>query len=486
MLLDETRICWARRSLQLKFLPGYQAFPGGRVEAQDRETVVENCDDQDLAVLIACAARECFEETGVLLAARKGDKMTAGQRASLHDDLLSARMTFAEILRHWELRLDAKDFTFAGTWTTPAFSPVRFRTAFFVAKCPPKQTPFPASGELETVDLIEVEAAWQRWQDGEILCAPPIYYTLKTLLESRSSQTDFIPELLKFAAAEGANPRLVKFNPHLTILPLRTETLPPATHTNCFIVGQRKFVVIDAAARDDDEQIALREYVDKIVADGGFCETIIVSHWHSDHIGGETVLQRHLREKHNQKVPLAAHRSTAEKLPQIKFEKLLEDGELLDLIDENGAAFKLEVLHSPGHASGHLCFYDAQFGFLLTGDNVVSAGSILVAPPDGNLRDYLYSLERMRHLPNLRLLCGSHGAAVVEAGRKIEEFIAHRLERERQILAAWQMGARTKAEIVASVYANVEPELQKFAEMSVAAHLEKLQTDGLIVIEIKT
>jgi 8-oxo-dGTP pyrophosphatase MutT (NUDIX family) len=132
ILLNESgdRVLWARRNPQIAFLGGWHAFPGGKLEASDALVSIENCADKELGKFVACAAREAFEETGVLLA-RGGDKLTRGQRASLHDDLISGRMTFAEILEHWNLRLDAADFAYTGFWTTPQFSPVRFKTRFF-------------------------------------------------------------------------------------------------------------------------------------------------------------------------------------------------------------------------------------------------------------------------------------------------------------------------------------------------------------------
>ncbi|HEX9929377.1 MAG TPA: MBL fold metallo-hydrolase [Pyrinomonadaceae bacterium] len=473
---ENPQICCVKRHANLSFLPGWHAFPGGKLEKSDYETAVESCADKDLAALIVCAAREAFEETGVLLS-KGGDKLTRGQRASLHDDLCSGRETFAEILKGWDLWLDAGDFQFVGAWTTPPFSPVRFNTRFFLAVCPPKQTPFAASGELETVEFIHAGVALKKWQNGEILCAPPILNTFRVI-----GGENPVEKLLSLAKIEGEHPRKIEFNPRFTCFPLKTKTLPPATHTNCFVVGRREFVVIDAAAREEAEQRALHEFIDPIVERGGICKGIIVSHFHQDHTGGEIALKKHLRENFDQQAPLLTHRATAENLPEIEFNGFLNDADKFNLKDENGAQFKLETLHAPGHARGHLCFYDREMGFLLSGDNVIGAGSVLIAPPEGNMRDYLNSLEKMRDLPNLRFLCGSHGSALANAREKIENYIRHRLMREQEILEAWKTGARTPREIVERVYTDVKPELWLWAEKSVEAHLEKLQADGLLIV----
>ena len=116
----------------------------------------------------------------------------------------------------------------------------------------------------------------------------------------------------------------------------------------------------------------------------------------------------------------------------------------------------------------------------MTGDNIVGAGSVLIDPPQGNMRDYLQSLERMRSLPNLTVLLGGHGPAVATPYQKIDEYISHRLEREQNILAAVRAGATTPKEIVAQVYTDVSPKAHGMAERAVLAHLEKLRDDGLV------
>ncbi len=187
--------------------------------------------------------------------------------------------------------------------------------------------------------------------------------------------------------------------------PLKTETLPPATHTNCFVVGRDNFVVIDAAARDDSERQKLFVLIDSFIAKDFVCRAIIVSHQHEDHFGAETVLQKRLRGKFDLEIPVAAHRLTAESLRgKVKIGEFLAGGEVFQLNDGNRKSFELKVLYTPGHTRGHLAFYDEAFGFLLSSENVVGTGSVLIALPEGNMKDYLASLERLKNLRN-RVFC---------------------------------------------------------------------------------
>src|SRR6185312_5687349 len=146
-------VFWVRRSRQLAFLGVFHAFPGGQLDLADCEVAVENGSDAEASALISCAARELFEELG-MLAARGAGTLTIGQRASLLDDLTSGRMSWAGLLKHYDLHLDASDFTFVGRWVTPPFSARRFDTSFFLVECPAKQEPRVIPGELESGEWI--------------------------------------------------------------------------------------------------------------------------------------------------------------------------------------------------------------------------------------------------------------------------------------------------------------------------------------------
>ncbi len=500
VLIKDDKVLWAQRNPNLKFLGGWHAFPGGKTENSDTEIEVRNCEDKDLSKFIVTAVRECFEEVGVLIV-RNGEKLTKGQRASLHDDLISGRSSFAEILAHWNLWIDAADFLYTGFWTTPQFSPIRFKTRFFIANCPDKQTPYAAISEMQTPEFIAPRNALERWENSEVLISPPVLISLQVLADvepQRHRDADILEEK-SFNSLFSAPLRLcveklleksqkcdgvidyIDFNPHITIFPLRTETLPPATHTNCFIIGKKEFVVIDAASKDKTELAKLFELIDSMIENNCVCKEIIVSHLHPDHFGGETVLQKHLQEKFGLEIPISAHKVTAESLDgKVAFQKFIEDEQVFTLKDKFGETFEIKALHTPGHARGHLCFYDEVAGFLLSSDNVISTGSVVIAPPEGNLVDYLASLERMKNLPNLRFLCGSHGSAIYDAKSKIEEYVAHRMTREKQIFEAFESGAKTPREIVKRVYFGLDEKLIRLAEKSVEAHLEKLVADGRV------
>jgi len=471
-------VFWVKRSTKLAFLGGYRAFPGGQRESLDEEIKVRNCDEVERAAMISCGARELFEEVGVLLA-RGAEALTVGQRASLFDDLESGRMTWPQLLSHYELHLDADDFSFVGRWVTPPFAPRRFDTWFFLAHCPAKQEPrVTGEAELESGEWTSARAAYAQWERSELIVVPPVLHGMRTL--AAGLDDELVTRFLSVPEAHRQVTMRMEFHPNFICFPLRTPTKPPATHTNCYLIySSREILIVDPGSPYEDEQAALAQCIDDLIAGGRKLREIVLPHVHPDHVAGVNALNAHLERNHGGAVKVAAHRLTAESSKgQFAVDRFIEDNEVISLAGE--PAIDLRALYTPGHARGHLCLYDERTGALLSGDNVVGFGSVLIDPADGNMRDYLASLERMRALPKLSVLFCGHGPPVANAYEKIEGYINHRLERESKILDSIRQGASTPKEIVAHVYTDVSTKAHAMAERAVLAHLEKLQADGLI------
>ncbi|PYS37587.1 MAG: MBL fold metallo-hydrolase, partial [Acidobacteria bacterium] len=161
----------------------------------------------------------------------------------------------------------------------------------------------------------------------------------------------------------------------------------------------------------------------------------------------------------------------------VEVDRTFQQDERLNLSGKPG--WGLSVIHTPGHARGHVCVFEENNGSLITGDLMAGFGTIVIDPPEGHMATYLDSLKRMQRLP-VTALFPAHGPVMANAKKKIQEYIDHRIDRERKIFAAWERGHREPAAIVREVYTDVAPAMYALAERSVIAHLEKLQEERRI------
>src|SRR5215467_1645881 len=408
----EIEVFWVRRAQHMAFQGGYYAFPGGQLDPHEDA--------------ILCAAREVFEEVGV--------------------------------------RIDPATLMEVGRWVTPAFSPRRFDTLFFLAECPAGQEPRINSDEHDLAEWIRPGDAIAKWMEGQILAAPSITYALRCLAEGLH---DIQNRMTAHPWARGGAISEIEMRPGIVLVPLRTPTLPPATHTNCYVVGGDEVVVIDPASPYEEEQGLL----DRILEKRNIRE-IWLTHLHRDHVSGAN----HLKQKRG--VKIAAHPITARDLEGVvEVDRTFAENERLELRGKPG--WDLRVLHTPGHARGHVCIFEEKNGSLITGDLMAGLGTIVIDPPEGHMATYFDSLKRMQALP-VTALFPAHGPVMAEAKARIQQYLDHRMEREAKILAAWQRGYREPGAIVKEVYTDVQPAMHGLAERSVMAHLEKLREEGRI------
>ncbi len=247
--------------------------------------------------------------------------------------------------------------------------------------------------------------------------------------------------------------------PHVAHLTAPNPSLMTGKGTNTYIVGTGDLAVIDPGPDDDAHIAAIQEAIASL---GGQPVLILVTHSHLDHLPGAFSLARRLG------VPIAAY------APILGVDVHLRHDQRLTI-----GGHPLRALHTPGHAADHLCFLLEDDAVLFSGDLIVGEGTVVIGR-DGELDQYLDSLRALLPL-NLQRILPGHGPPIDEPRRKIEEYIAHRLDRERQILAAVEAGATTPLEIVEEVYAEIDPRLYPVAAQTVEAHLRKLAREGRVL-----
>jgi glyoxylase-like metal-dependent hydrolase (beta-lactamase superfamily II) len=252
----------------------------------------------------------------------------------------------------------------------------------------------------------------------------------------------------------------------------RTPTLPPATHTNSYALGEREVLLVEPATPYEDEQRAWLDWARRLAAEGRTLVAILLTHHHVDHVGGAERLAGELA------LPLWAHARTAERLPGLAIGRSLDEGERIVL--DGGRPQSWTCLHTPGHAPGHLCLHEPALGALVVGDMVASEGTILIDPIDGDMGEYLRQLERLASL-GAALALPAHGAPIDAPERLFRHYVAHRAMRERRVLdalvAAGAAGADADA-LLPVAYADTARALWPIARLSLEAHLIELERQG--------
>jgi endoribonuclease LACTB2 len=261
------------------------------------------------------------------------------------------------------------------------------------------------------------------------------------------------------------------FGAFIRPLSVRTPTLPPATHTESYLIGTGEAILVEPASPYEDEIDRTLRFLDAAREGGIELVALFVTHHHVDHIGALRALGQRLA------LPLWAHEATAARLPDgIAVDRAIAAGESIEL--DGDPPIRLEAIHTPGHAPGHLCLFEPESRAMIAGDMVASVGTILVEPRDGDMSLYLESLERMRALEPSVLL-PAHGAPIEAADAKLRDYRTHRLWREERVHAALVAhGPGSAAALVPFAYADSPSAVWPLAALSAEAHLLKLEKDG--------
>lgn len=235
--------------------------------------------------------------------------------------------------------------------------------------------------------------------------------------------------------------------------------------TNTYLVGDEDLLVIDPGPADP-------AHIERILRETkGRLDAVLVTHTHVDHSPAAAALaDRTGAITMGRPAPDDGRQD-----PTFRPGRVLKDGDTLRIGPD-----VLRVLHTPGHASNHLCFLLPHAGLLLTGDHLMQGSTVVIAPPDGDMSAYLESLGRLQQEPIERLAPG-HGLVVQDAQAEIARVIAHRLRREAKVFAKLGLkGVASVDMLVSSVYDDVDPRLHELAKSSLLAHLIKLERDARV------
>jgi len=234
--------------------------------------------------------------------------------------------------------------------------------------------------------------------------------------------------------------------------------------TNTYILGTQRFAVIDPGP-------VAQPHIDRILEEtDGRIDAVLVTHTHIDHSPAATAIAERTGAQLLGRIACGGRQDDS-----FKPTRILDDN---DSVDVDGMAVR--ALHTPGHASNHLCYLLADTGLLFTGDHLMQGSTVVIAPPDGNMGHYLQSLRRLQTEPVQRIAPG-HGLTIQDAPAEISRIISHRLQREAKVLQRLQTaGPASLDDLVTLVYDDVDPRLHIVAKGSLLAHLQKLACDGRV------
>jgi glyoxylase-like metal-dependent hydrolase (beta-lactamase superfamily II) len=233
--------------------------------------------------------------------------------------------------------------------------------------------------------------------------------------------------------------------------------------TNTYLLGEREVAVIDPGP-------PIEEHVDAIAtAAPSTIKWILVTHTHPDHSPAAAQLAKITgAELLGQPPPEGPSQDNT-----FNPDRRLSDGDMLETSE-----FKLQAIHTPGHASNHLCYRHAGLGWLFTGDHIMNGSTVVINPPDGNMNNYLQSLTRLKSL-RLKALAPGHGDVIDNPNEVIDWLVNHRLGREAKVVDALRGHPDlTPGQLTPFVYKDVDASLHGLAERSLLAHLIKLEEDG--------
>lgn len=267
--------------------------------------------------------------------------------------------------------------------------------------------------------------------------------------------TSFGPEMPPFTELAVGVRRLVAPNPSMMTGP----------GTNTYLFGKNDVAVIDPGPLIEAHLENIRVWAAAPI------RWILVTHTHPDHSPGAALLARITgAELLGIESPGGSHQDKT-----FVPDRQLHDSAVLET-DE----FRLEAVHTPGHASNHLCYRHTGLNWLFTGDHIIDGSTVVIDPPDGNMKHYLQSLQKVKAL-QCAMLAPGHGELIHEVVPAIDWILEHRLEREARVTAALgENPDTTTSELVAQVYKDVDKKLYGWAERSLLAHLLKLEDDGVV------
>jgi glyoxylase-like metal-dependent hydrolase (beta-lactamase superfamily II)/8-oxo-dGTP pyrophosphatase MutT (NUDIX family) len=431
IFINENQIFEITRQNYLRAFPGYTAFPGGKVDEEDSGVTLE-------ATLKNTLVREAEEELGI--------------------DIL--KLESNKTIKCIELIAKA---------TSPQFNPARFETYFFKITLEKKIKFIVDKNEFKKSSWLTSSSLLFEFDQGERLMVSPVRMIVEKLGRDFSYNEYIDLDENRF----GAIPIIEPFRNLIQVLP-RSVTLPPAERTNMFVIGDEAKILVDPSPGTVEEYRNLLN----VISDFSI-SLIFITHHHPDHHQFSTNLAKHLC------VPVYISEDSYNRILRKKGRTYF-DGVVVNIAKDGDIITKwlnkdVEVISIPGHDEGHLALRPLSNEWCIVGDLFQGIGTVVVGDDEGNMTKYMNSLKKIIKL-NPGAVIPSHGIAL--GGTDIlQKTLKHRELREKQILDLY-LDNNSQEEILEKIYSEVPSKLHVYALKNILSHLEKLASEGRIVLKI--
>ena len=511
-------ILLGEKNSKVNFAAGAFVFPGGALDTTDlrinfrlaggltdeKANQILGIDDGGLSYWIA-AIRECFEEVGVLLA-KPSEKLLFNQDefaafcSRKRDELTCGQISFQEFVQEGSLVLEVDQLHYFSRWVTHAGSPRRYDTRFFIAQMPQGQVAQHDGGELIDHRWLSPSKALDLSGEGKLNLMFPTRKTLEKLQEfsSAGEALDYarsarpiapmdprltigsdgkkllVPGDYAYAEAGKLDPEqrgtvsreikpgvAVQLDKRVIRLTAPNPSVMTGPGTNTYILGDaiNGFLVVDPGPENQEHIDSIRGVTSDQV------RWILCTHTHVDHSPGARLLSLYSGARVLGCMPNYMERQDQEFCPH----EQPTDGQVLHFGDVT-----IDVIHTPGHASNHLCFLFAEAHMLFTGDHIMQGSTVVINPPDGNMSDYFSSLSKLYDY-EFDWIAPGHGFLMDNPHEAIDRLLVHRRKREAKVINALSLiGQGTIDDLTIKAYDDVSPALHPLAKRSLLAHLIKL------------
>ena len=431
------------RQNYLRAFPGYHAFPGGKVDKED--SLEGNEDDQRL-----------FSEDPLLrkFPGRFMRALNREMKEELGVDIL-------ELVKNKKI-IDIHEI---GIGITPAFNPYRYDTHFYIIELAEKVLLDAAKDEAQDAYWSSPSDILKSYKKAKVMAVPPIIMILEAL-SSDIKRRDYIELSLKYNP-DSEIPMIESVYGVKQFIPM-SNTIPPADRTNSFLIGDKgESFLVDPSPKNKDEKEKFFKSLENHEVNGVF-----LTHHHKDHHEFAPDFALHFG------VPLLCSEDTFQRIKNIWGEnyfrgievKVVGEGDQLT----HSLGKKVILYHVPGHDEGQLALANESLDWFIAGDLIQGVGTVVVGGPEGNMKKYMNSLDRVIQLAP-RFIFPSHGIGL-GGTFKIEETLKHRFMRENQIKRFLGEG-KSKEEILELIYHDISPHLLPLAMKNIHSHLKKIEED---------